>query len=512
MDPRRRIPRTDALLARPRVAAAAEALGAGVVKGLVRAVQDRARSGEIAPEAVEAELLTALDARRPASLTPVINATGVIVHTNLGRASLSEAARAAVAEASGYTDLEFDLATGKRGRRGTGVRAALLEACPEAEDALVVNNGAAALLLAVTALAGPAADTRFSAQTPSSPDRTPTSRADAQLWGETAGRLRESWAPSRATPPHGSPAPRSHGSPSPRSEPSEVLLSRGEFVEIGAGFRLSDLMESAGARLREVGTTNRTHVDDYARALSPATGCVLKVHTSNFRVEGFTAEADLTELSALAHAHGVPLVVDLGSGLLEPEAVLPGEPDAATALAAGADLVIASGDKLLGGPQAGILLGRAEVVAALGRHPLARALRADKLALAALEATVTAGEAPVTRALRADPELLRERTLALARELAAAVPAAPQQSSSVVPHDGRVGGGGGTGVPLPGWALALPEAVAGPLRTGTPAVVGRMHEGRCLIDLRCVPESQDGELLRALIAALDATDSAEGLR
>ncbi|WP_029089303.1 L-seryl-tRNA(Sec) selenium transferase [Brevibacterium album] len=482
MDPRRRIPRTDALLARPRVAAAAEALGAGVVKGLVRAVQDRARSGEIAPEAVEAELLTALDARRPASLTPVINATGVIVHTNLGRASLSEAARAAVAEASGYTDLEFDLATGKRGRRGTGVRAALLEACPEAEDALVVNNGAAALLLAVTALAGRAADTRFSAQTP------------------------------RATPPYGSPAPRSHGSPSPRSEPSEVLLSRGEFVEIGAGFRLSDLMESAGARLREVGTTNRTHVDDYARALSPATGCVLKVHTSNFRVEGFTAEADLAELSALAHAHGVPLVVDLGSGLLEPEAVLPGEPDAATALAAGADLVIASGDKLLGGPQAGILLGRAEVVAALGRHPLARALRADKLALAALEATVTAGEAPVTRALRADPELLRERTLALARELAAAVPAAPQQSSIVVPHDGRVGGGGGTGVPLPGWALALPEAVAGPLRTGTPAVVGRMHEGRCLIDLRCVPESQDGELLRALIAALDATGSAGGLR
>ncbi len=483
-DPRRRIPRTDALLALPQVAAAIASLGESVVKGLVRATQDRARSGEIAPEAVEAELLTALGTQRASSLTPVLNATGVLVHTNLGRAPLSEAARTALADAAGYTDVEFDLVAGARSRRGAGARAALLAACPAAEDALIVNNGAAALMLATTAYA----------------------------------------------------------------QDGSVLISRGEFVEIGAGFRLSDLIESAGVALTEVGTTNRTHLADYTRAFdraeepvdgvaylravaSPPIGAVLKVHRSNFRIDGFTAEPSIADLAELSHDRDVPLIVDLGSGLLEPEPMLPEEPDAATALTAGADVVIASGDKLLGGPQAGILLGRADVIALLSRHPMARAVRADKLTLAALEATLTAGEPPIHAALRLDPEILHSRTERLAAAVEAQMAArmerlqpaagAPEQAvdgataatdqwrprprlvaATVVPHSGRVGGGGGTGVDLPGWALALPEAAAAPLRTGTPAIVGRVHEGRCLIDLRCVPEDRDGDIATAVVDVL----------
>src|SRR5699024_9449161 len=220
-DPRRRIPRTDALLAHPRVAAAVASLGRSVVLGLIRAAQDRARSGDIAPEAVETELLASLESSRASSLTPVLNATGVLVHTNLGRAPLSPAAQRALADAAGYTDLEFDLVSGARARRGAAARAALLAACPAAEDALVVNNGAAALVLATTALA------------------------------RDAG----------------------------------VAISRGEFVEIGAGFRLSDLIESTGTRLVEVGTTNRTHLEDYERVLGDV-AAVLSVHRSNFRIEG----------------------------------------------------------------------------------------------------------------------------------------------------------------------------------------------------------------------------------
>lgn len=280
----------------------------------------------------------------------------------------------------------------------------------------------------------------------------------------------------------------------------EVVVSRGELVEIGAGFRLPDLIESTGATLHEVGTTNRTHLRDYASALGPATGCVLKVHPSNFRVDGFTSAVPLDELRSLTAAHGIPLVADLGSGLLAPDPHLPEEPDAATALASGADVVIASGDKLLGGPQAGLLLGRAEVITRLGRHPLARAVRADKLALAALEATLAGGSPPVVQALHADPAQLRSRTDRLAEALR--VP--------VVAHDGRVGGGGAPGVPLPGWALRLPEALAGPLRTGDPAVLPRVHDGSCLLDLRCVPEGDDDRILGAVrhaLATLDAADA-----
>ena len=214
-DPRRRIPRTDHLLAHPDVAAAAQVLSEHVVRGIVRGAQERARRGEIAAEAVLEEIRSALGGRPAGSLRPVLNATGVIVHTNLGRAPLSPAARAALQDAAGYTDVEFDLAAGVRSRRGAGARAALLAACPKAEDALIVNNGAAALALATTALAGT----------------------------------------------------------------DEVILSRGELIEIGAGFRLPELITSTGARLREVGTTNRTHLADYTAALGPATGCVLRVHT-----------------------------------------------------------------------------------------------------------------------------------------------------------------------------------------------------------------------------------------
>ncbi len=426
-DPRRRIPRTDAVLALPELADALATHSRDAVKAAVTAAQARARAGDIAPEEVPAAALAALPAR-PSSLRATLNATGVVVHTNLGRAPLSAAARAAVDAAAGYVDVEFDLATGVRARRGRAATEALRRAVPGAGGALVVNNGAAALVLATTALA--------------------------------AG--------------------------------DEVIVSRGEMVEIGDGFRLPDLIASTGARLREVGTTNRTTAADYARAVGPETGCILKVHPSNFRVEGFTSSARLDELSGL----GVPVVMDVGSGLLRHEPALPDEPDVATCLAEGADVVTASGDKLLGGPQAGLVLGAADVVERLRRHPLARALRVDKLTLAALEATVAGPLPPVTQSLRRGGDALRRRTLALAERLGA----------GVVAVDGRVGGGGAPGVPLPGWAVELPEACASALRLGDPPVVARVERGRCVLDLRCVPEDADDTLAAAAAAALAAVD------
>src|SRR5204862_7272895 len=305
-DPRRRIPRTDALLADPRLAGAAARVGRARVKAAVTGAQERARRGEIGPEEVTAAAVAALGT----GLRPVLNATGVVLHTNLGRAPLSAAAVAAVVAAAGHTDVELDLDTGRRATRGRAALAALAAAVPDAGGVHVVNNGAAALVLAATALA--------------------------------AGR--------------------------------EIVVSRGELVEIGDGFRLPDLLVSTGARLREVGTTNRTALADYTAAVGPDTGFILKVHPSNFVVRGFTSAVDVAELSALK----APVVVDIGSGLLAPVPLLPDEPDAASALRAGAALVTASGDKLLGGPQTGILLGRTDLVERLRRHPLARALRVDK--------------------------------------------------------------------------------------------------------------------------------------
>ena len=444
-DPRRRIPRTDDLLAAPRLAEAAEAYGRERVKAAVVAAQQQARSGALDPAGIADAALASL--ATSSSLIPVLNATGVVVHTNLGRAPLSAAACEAVVAASGYTDLEFDLDTGRRGRRGEGLEAALLAAVPAAEAALVVNNGAAALLLATTVLAVPG------------------------------------WAAAE-------------------HQAGEVVISRGELVEIGAGFRLPDLIASAGARLREVGTTNRTHLRDYTDAVGPRTACVLKVHPSNFRVEGFTSSVPLADLAGIAGPYGtpVPLIADLGSGLLGPDPLLPGEPDAATALTDGATIVTASGDKLLGGPQAGLILGRRDLVDRLRRHPLARALRADKLTLAALEATLNGPEPPVTRFRRLTPDDLRARTDALAARV----------GGRVVPHDGRIGGGGAPGVPLPGLAVALPgdrpDKLARALRAGATPVVGRVVDGVCLVDLRCVEPDADAVLAQALLDALAAAE------
>lgn len=427
-DARRRVPRTDVVLGDARLAEAVTRLGRSTVKEAVAAAQEQARQGVLDPTAVADAAVAGLP-ETATSLHEVINASGVVLHTNLGRAPLSDAALRAMEAAAGYVDVELDLATGRRATRGRGTLAALRAAVPSAEDALVVNNGAAAVLLATTALA--------------------------------AGR--------------------------------EVVVSRGELVEIGDGFRLPDLIESTGARLHEVGTTNRVRLADYADAIGPATGCILKVHPSNFRIQGFTAAVAIRDLATLP----VPVVADLGSGLLAADSLLPDEPDVASALTAGADLVTASGDKLLGGPQAGLVFGRAELVERLRRHPLARAVRIDKLRLAALEATVRGPRAPVATALHANAAELLARCERLADSIAA-------DDVRVVEATGAVGGGGAPGWTLPGWAVSLPEACAAPLRAGRPAVVGRLERGRCLIDIRCVPPADDGRLAGAIRTALAA--------
>jgi L-seryl-tRNA(Ser) seleniumtransferase len=428
-DPRRQVPRTDTLLADPQLAAAGDRLGRGLVKGAVQRVQQRIRDGEIAPlDAVDAVLASL--PTTASSLRPVLNATGVLVHTNLGRAPLSPAAVEAITAAAGTTDVELDLGTGRRGPRGEAALAALLDAVPAAEAALVVNNCAAALALVATALA--------------------------------AGR--------------------------------ELVLARGELVEIGDGFRIPELLVSTGARLHEVGTTNRVTPADYRGALGSDTGAVLKVHPSNFVVRGFTRSVEVAELAAVLAGTGVPLVADVGSGLLRPHPLLPDEPDLQGTLAAGADLVLASGDKLLGGPQAGLVLGRADLVQRLRRHPMYRALRVDKTTLAALEATLRGPLPPVREMLAADLERLRDRAGALAaRFLAAGLDAV------AVDAPARVGGGGAPEHSLPSAAISLPASFAEPLRRGTPPVVGYVEGDRTLLNLRSLPPSADDALASAVL-------------
>ena len=428
-DPRRRIPATDALLLDPGIAEVAGRVGRPAVLAAVRQAQAACRDGRIAPEQVRDEAVRLLPTAAT-RLRRVVNATGVVVHTNLGRAPLSAAAREALDVAAGTTDVELDLATGRRGPRGRSALAALAAAVPAAEDVHVVNNGAAALALAAATLA--------------------------------AGRT--------------------------------IVVSRGELVEIGDGFRIPELLEAAGARLREVGTTNRVGLADYEAAVDDDTGFVLKVHPSNFVVSGFTSAVGVADLARLP----VPLVVDIGSGLLSAHPTLPGEPDAAAALGDGAALVTASGDKLLGGPQCGLVLGRAELVQRLRRHPLARAYRVDKLTLAALEATLTGPPPPVARALSADVDELRERARRMVAALAGVV------AADCVDSVGAVGGGGAPGVRLPSAAVSLPASYAVPLRAGDPAVVGRVHEGRLLIDLLAVDPDQDGLLVEAVRRAAAA--------
>ncbi|WP_153397813.1 L-seryl-tRNA(Sec) selenium transferase [Ornithinicoccus halotolerans] len=430
-DPRRATPRTDRVLADPRLEEASHRLGPRLVRVAVTAAQQRCRDGELGPEQVPDAAVAALPTAAT-TLRPVINATGVIVHTNLGRAPLSAAAVEALARAAGTTDVELDLATARRGRRGGGALDALRAAVPAAEAAHVVNNGAAALALAAAALAG--------------------------------GR--------------------------------EVVVARGELVEIGDGFRIPELLEAAGARLREVGTTNRVHLRDYAQAVGEDTALVLKVHPSNFEVSGFTSSVTVPELAGLP----VPVVADIGSGLLAPHPRLPREPDAASVLAAGADLVTASGDKLLGGPQCGLLLGREEVVQRLRRHPLARALRVDKLTLAALEATLTGPAAPVAAMLDRRADQLRARADAVAARLA------PHVDVQVVESAATVGGGGAPGVELPSVALSLPPHLAAPLRAGDPPVVGRVRAGRLLLDLLTVAEADEEPLVSAVTAVTTRPD------
>jgi L-seryl-tRNA(Ser) seleniumtransferase len=427
-DPRRRTPRTDTVLGDPRLVPALDRLGRSLVKATVDGVLARCRAGEVAPEEVVEVVLDVLPAAAT-SLREVVNATGVVVHTNLGRAPLSAAAVDAVVRAAGATDVELDLGTGRRDRRGRGALDALAAAVPAAGAVHVVNNGAAALALVARVLA--------------------------------AGR--------------------------------EVVVARGEMVEIGDGFRVPELLESVGARLREVGTTNRVHLADYAEAIGDDTAFVLKVHPSNFRVEGFTSAVPVAELATLP----APLVVDIGSGLLAPHPRLPDEPDAATVLRAGADLVTSSGDKLLGGPQCGLLLGDAQLVERLRRFPMARALRVDKLTLAALEATLLGPEPPVVGALGRTRDELRVRADALAAALGHGL-------AESMDSDAVVGGGGAPGVVLPSAAVALPADLAQPLRAGDPPVVGHVVDGRLLLDLLTVPPDRDDLVARAVRDAAKA--------
>ena len=422
-DPRRNVPRTDAVLADPRLQDATQRLGRPAVKRAVSAVLEQVRAGTLPPDAA-ADVAVACLPELPATITPVINATGVVLHTNLGRAPLSDVAVAALRAAAGYVDVEYDLATGQRAQRGRGALATLRDSVPGAEDVLIVNNGAAALVLATTVLA----------------------------------------------------------------RGKEVIVSRGEMIEIGDGFRLPELIESTGARLRAVGATNRVTLADYADAVGADTGCILKVHPSNFRIEGFTSTVAVRELALL----GPPVVVDIGSGLLAVDPLLPDEPVAAVALRDGAGLVTCSGDKLLGGPQAGLLLGVGALVERMRRHPLARALRVDKLTLAALEATLAGPVTPTWTYMRADAAALCARCNALAAAVRDAVRA------EVVPCESAVGGGGAPGVRLPSWAVALPAEFAARLRIGTPAVVGRIEHDRCVLDLRCVPEPDDDRVAEAI--------------
>lgn len=412
---------------------------AGGAAGLVEETASGAGAGRADGAAVDLVGRVIEAAERWAASSPrrVVNATGIVLHTNLGRAPLAPAARAAVtAAATGYCDLELDLETGRRGARGGRLAAKLVE-LTGAEAAHVVNNNAAAVLLALNTLA--------------------------------LGR--------------------------------PVVVSRGELVEIGGSFRVPEVMARAGVRLHEVGTTNRTHLADYEAALAADPALFLKVHRSNFEQRGFVAEADVRALAELAHAHGLPLVEDLGSGsLVDLEALgLPPEAFAPARLALGVDVVCLSGDKLMGGPQAGILLGRRELIEAMRRNPLSRALRIDKLVIAALDATLDllldpgrSGEIPLVAALTADASVLRERALRLAKALEGVVPAA--FACTLEPNEGAVGGGSLPELALPGVALVIRgpglQALIERLRRAPVPVVARLSADALRLDVRTVAEDE----------------------
>jgi L-seryl-tRNA(Ser) seleniumtransferase len=450
----RKLPAVDALLRTPSVAGLAPVYGDERLTAAVRAVLEAARAaiagGQPAPPmaALHAAVAARLAAAERPSLRPVINAAGVILHTNLGRAPLSEAALAAVQTAAGgYSNLEYDLSSGGRGSRHDHARRWLCE-LTGAEDALVVNNNAAAVYLVLAALC----------------------------------------------------------------QAREVLISRGQLVEIGGGFRIPDVLRQSGARLVEVGTTNRTHLRDFDGALGAAgadVAAIMRVHSSNFRQLGFVAMPGLAELAGLAHARGVLLIDDLGSGTLLDTSTygLASEPPVQESVAAGADLVTFSGDKLLGGPQAGIIVGKAALIERLRTHPMARALRVDKLTLAALEGTLhsyrrgAAEEIPVWQMIAASAEQLRQRAAAWQNALQA-----KGIAGDVWPSESAVGGGSLPGETLPTFVLAVPafdaEAAAARLRQGEPAVLCRIQKDRLLFDPRTVLPAQDETLLAQIAAAL----------
>ena len=430
----------------------------------VRRVLDRQRAEILrgdrtdpeSPECMDEEILKEARGLLLRSLRPVLNATGVLLHTNLGRAPLAkEAVRALQEVAAGYSNLEFNLETGKRGRRYEHVEG-LLCSLTGAEAALVVNNNAAAVYLALRVLA--------------------------------KGR--------------------------------EVIVSRGELIEIGGSFRIPDILREGGAALVEVGTTNRTHLKDYEKAIGSNTGLLLKVHPSNYRVMGFQKAVSTEDLVALGRRHALPVMEDLGSGCLV-EAGPPGlmhEPLVADVLRSGVDLVMFSGDKLLGGPQAGILLGRREVVERIQRHPLNRVLRIDKLTLAALEVTLllyrdpqrARSDIPAMAMLSASPGSLRRRAQRLAGRLRKSLP--PTFEVAVRPVTGRAGGGTMPMDPIPGVGVFLrssrlpAEEVLARLRGASPPVIARIERDEVILDVRTLQEGEDRLLVRAVEGALRLPD------
>jgi L-seryl-tRNA(Ser) seleniumtransferase len=457
-DGRRRLPPVDVILNHESLTEPLRLRGRIAVRRAVRTVLEELRKGleEGRPEAIDPPSIASrsleLLQRERRSLRPVINATGVLIHTGLGRSPLAREAIEAVAEvAAGYSNLEFDLGDGSRGRRTSGV-AGLLRELTGAEAATVVNNNAGATVLALRALA--------------------------------AGR--------------------------------EVVVSRGHLVEIGGSFRLPEIFEVSGARLREVGTTNKTRLSDYRRAIGPETAAILRVHPSNFRIVGFTEQADFTEMVQLAHAHGLWALDDIGSGALRPGCP-PGvgdEPTAAEGIAAGADLVLFSGDKLLGGPQCGIMVGSREAIGRIEVDPLMRALRVDKMTLAALEATLrltrdahhAVGQIPLWSMMTAPLADLRAR----AESLAGLIRSEIGLNAAMVPSEAFLGGGSVPIHPFPSAAVAIgppfpiprhegsEAAWAEALRRGDPPVVGRVQGGAVVLDLRTISRDQESHLLDAI--------------
>ncbi|MBA4062358.1 MAG: L-seryl-tRNA(Sec) selenium transferase [Isosphaera sp.] len=454
--PFRRLPAVAKLLDLPPLAAARDRHPPAAVADAARAEVDALRAAlaagaapDLDPFAAAERAAARLDADAAPRFRPVINATGVVLHTNLGRSALhEEAARAAADAARGYLNLELDLATGKRSSRQDAVRAGV-RAITGAEAATAVNNCAAATVIVLRAVA--------------------------------AGK--------------------------------EVVVSRGQLIEIGGGFRIPDIMAVSGATLREVGTTNITRAADYEAAVGPNTAALMRVHTSNYRVRGFTKSVDLPQLVELGRKHRVAVIDDAGSGQAVDLAAfgLPGEPLVSAGIAAGADLVLFSGDKLLGGPQAGLIAGRADLIQRVERDPLMRAFRLDKMTLAALEATLrlyrdparAVREIPTLRMLTTPPAELRRRAEAFAARLREV----PRVAAEVRDDVAYVGGGSLPDVAVPTSVIAVSVEgvgegeVAARLRAGSPAVVGRVADGRVLLDLRAVFERDEDALLRAVAAA-----------